>query len=141
MQRKNLKFIIGVNIDLIEKLPNKGIKYLLIFVDPCEEVSNCKQNHEHRHCWKTQGSVTIYNNYNLIPQGTLGSSLHKSWNQLKQPSQKKHSELEKLMKKLVTSGTEFFCKILRKSIFCHAKTLEQKSICVRNMDSIFLNKL
>ena len=87
-KEKNLKFIIGVNIDLIEKLPNKGIKYLLIFVDPCEEVSNCKQNHEHRHCWKTQGSVTIYNKHNLIPQGTLGSSLHKSWNQLKQPSQK-----------------------------------------------------
>ena len=38
MQRKNLKFIQGVDFDLIEKLPNNGIKYLLIFEVSCEEI-------------------------------------------------------------------------------------------------------
>ena len=38
MQRKNLKFIQGVDFDLIETLPNNGTKYLLIFDDSCEEI-------------------------------------------------------------------------------------------------------
>ena len=42
MQRKNLKFIQGVDFELIENLPNNGTKYLLIF-DSCEEISNSKQ--------------------------------------------------------------------------------------------------
>ena len=39
MQRKNLKFIQGVDFELID-LPNNGTKYLLIFDDSCEEISN-----------------------------------------------------------------------------------------------------
>ena len=42
MQRKILKFIQGVEFDLIESLPNNGNKYLLIFVDFREEFSNFK---------------------------------------------------------------------------------------------------
>ena len=36
MHRKNLKFIEGVDFDLVENLFNNGTKYLLIFVDSCE---------------------------------------------------------------------------------------------------------
>ena len=43
MQIKNLKFIQGVDFDLIENLPNNGTKYVLIFDDSCEEISNSKQ--------------------------------------------------------------------------------------------------
>ena len=42
MQRKNLKFIQGVDFELIEILPKNGTKYLLIFDDSCEEISNSK---------------------------------------------------------------------------------------------------
>ena len=40
MQRKNFK---GVDFDMIENLPKNGTKYLLIFDDACEELSNSKQ--------------------------------------------------------------------------------------------------
>ena len=43
MQRKNLKFIQGVDFELIENLLNNGTKYLLIFDDSCKEISISKQ--------------------------------------------------------------------------------------------------
>ena len=56
MQRKYLKFFQGVDFDLVENLPNNGTKYLLIFDDSCEEISNSKQFCKNCHCWETQGS-------------------------------------------------------------------------------------
>ena len=41
--KKNLKFIQGVDFELIKNLPNSGTKYLLIFYYSCEEISNSKQ--------------------------------------------------------------------------------------------------
>ena len=38
--RKILKFIQGIDFDLIENLLNNGTKYLLIFDNSCEEISN-----------------------------------------------------------------------------------------------------
>ena len=43
MQRKNLKFIQGVDFELIENFPNNGTKYLLTFDDSYEDFSNSKQ--------------------------------------------------------------------------------------------------
>ena len=43
MQKKNLKLIQGVDFNLVENLPNNATKYLLIFDDSCEEISNSKQ--------------------------------------------------------------------------------------------------
>ena len=43
MQRKNLKFIQGVDFELIENLPNDRTIYLSIFDDSCEEPLNSKQ--------------------------------------------------------------------------------------------------
>ena len=42
MQRKNLKFIQGVDYELIENLPNTGTKYPLKIDESCEEISNSK---------------------------------------------------------------------------------------------------
>ena len=42
-KEKNLKFIQGVDFELIENLPNKGTKYLLKFGDSCQKISNFKQ--------------------------------------------------------------------------------------------------
>ena len=43
MQRKNLRFIQGVDFELIENLPTNGTKHLLIVDDSREEISNSKQ--------------------------------------------------------------------------------------------------
>ena len=43
IQRKNLKFIQGVDYELMEVRPNNGTKYLLIFDNSSEEISNFKQ--------------------------------------------------------------------------------------------------
>ena len=51
MQRKNLKFIQGVDFDLIENLPNNGTKYLLILDDSLRNFklqTICKNCH----CWE-----------------------------------------------------------------------------------------
>ena len=38
MQRKNLRFIHGVDFELIENFPNNGTVYLLKFDDSCEKI-------------------------------------------------------------------------------------------------------
>ena len=68
MQRKNLKFIQGVDFDLIENLPNNGTKYLLIFDDSCEKISNSKTICKNSHCWETQVTDTIYIKLTLFHQ-------------------------------------------------------------------------
>ena len=39
---ENLDFVQGVNFEFIDSLKNNGTKYLLIFVDSCEEICNSK---------------------------------------------------------------------------------------------------
>ena len=43
LQRKNRKFIQGVDFELIENLRNNGTKHLLILDDSCEEISISRQ--------------------------------------------------------------------------------------------------
>ena len=43
MQRRNLKFIQGIDFELIENLPNDRKIYLSIFDDSCDEPLNSKQ--------------------------------------------------------------------------------------------------
>ena len=57
MRRINLKFVQGFDFALIENLPNKGTKYLLIFYDFCEKISNSEL------FVKTQG--TEYKTYSI----------------------------------------------------------------------------
>ena len=72
MQRKNLKFIQGVDLELIENLPNKGTKYLLIFDDSCEEISNSKQFVKIATAGRHRGLNTKYIKHNLFHQSKLG---------------------------------------------------------------------
>ena len=72
MQRKNLKFIQGVDFELIEKLPNNETKYLLIFDDSCEEISNSKQFVKVATAGRHRGLNTIYIKHNLFHQSKLG---------------------------------------------------------------------
>ena len=55
MQREKLKFIQGVDFEMIEHFANNGTEYLLIFDYSCEKISNSK-TFENCHCWKAQGS-------------------------------------------------------------------------------------
>ena len=75
MQRKNLKFIQGVEFDLIENLPNNRIKYLLIFDDSCEEISNSKQFVKIDTAGRHRGLNTIYIKHNLFHQSKIGRDL------------------------------------------------------------------
>ena len=70
--QKNLKFIQGVNFDLIESLPNNGTKYLLIFDDSCEEISNSKQFLKIATTERHRGLNTKYIKHNLFHQSKLG---------------------------------------------------------------------
>ena len=72
MQRKNLKFIQGVDFELIENLPNNGTKYLLIFDDSCEEISNSKHFVKVATAGRHRGLNTIYIKHNLFHQSKLG---------------------------------------------------------------------
>ena len=72
MQRKNLKFIQGVDFDLIENLPNNGTKYLLIFDDSCEEIPNSKQFVKIATAGRHRGLNTVYIKHNLFHQSKLG---------------------------------------------------------------------
>ena len=68
MQRKNLKFIQGVDFDLIENLPNNGTKYLLIFDDSCEKISDSKQFVKIATAGRHRRLNTIYIKHNLFHQ-------------------------------------------------------------------------
>ena len=72
MQRKNLKYIQGVNFELIENLTNNGTRYLLIFDDSCEEISNSKRFVKVATAGRHRGLNTIYNKHNLFHQSKLG---------------------------------------------------------------------
>ena len=72
MQRKNLKFIQGVDFDLIENLPNNGTKYLLTFDDSCEKISNSKQFVKIATAGRHRGFNTIYIKHKLFHQIKLG---------------------------------------------------------------------
>ena len=72
MQRKNLKFIQGVDFELIENLLNNGTKYLLTLDDSCEEISNTKQFLQIATAGRHRGLNTIYIKHNLFHQSKLG---------------------------------------------------------------------
>ena len=71
MQRKNLKFVQGVDFELVENLPKNGTKYLLIFDDSCEEISNSKQIVKIATARRIRVLNTIYIKHNLFQQSKL----------------------------------------------------------------------
>ena len=66
MQRKNIKFIQGVEFELIENLPNNGTKNLLLSDDSCDEISNSKQFVKVATAGRHNGLNTKYIKHNLF---------------------------------------------------------------------------
>ena len=57
---------------MIENLHNNGTKYLLIFDDSCEEISNSKRFVQIATPGRHRGLNTIYIKHNLIDQSKVG---------------------------------------------------------------------
>ena len=71
MQRKKLRFVQGVDFDLIENLFNNGTKYLLKFDDSCEAIPNSKQFVKIASAGRHRGLNTVYIKHNLFHQSKL----------------------------------------------------------------------
>ena len=69
---ENLEFVRGVNFEFIDSLKNNGTKYLLIFDDFCEEISNSKAFADIATAGRHRGLSTIYIKHNLFHQSKLG---------------------------------------------------------------------
>ena len=72
LQRNNLKFIQGVDFDLVENLRNNGTKYLLIFDDSCEKILNSKEFVKIGTAGRHRGLNTVYIKHNLFHLSKLG---------------------------------------------------------------------
>ena len=72
---ENLEFVRGVNFQVIDSLKNNGIKYLLIFDDPCEESCNSKAFVDIATAGRHRGLSTIYIKHNLFHQSKLGGDV------------------------------------------------------------------
>ena len=73
--KRNLKFIQGVDFELIENLPDNGTKYLLLFDDSCEEISNSKLFVRVATAGRHRVLNTIYIKHNLFHQSKLGRDI------------------------------------------------------------------
>ena len=69
---ENLECVQGVNFDFIDSIKNNGTKYLLIFVNSCEETCNSTVFVEIATAGRHQGLSTIYIKHNLFHQSKLG---------------------------------------------------------------------
>ena len=72
METKNLKFIQGLDFELIENLANNGKKYLLFFDDSCEKISISKHFVKVATAESHRKLNTIYIKPNLFHQSKLG---------------------------------------------------------------------
>ena len=69
---ENLEFAQGVNFEFIDSLKNNVTKYLLIFVDSCEEICNSKAFVDFANAGRHRGLSTIYIKHNLFHQSKQG---------------------------------------------------------------------
>ena len=69
---EDLKFVRGVNFEIIDSLENNGTKYLLIFDHSCEEICNSKAFVDIATAGRHPGLSTIYIKHNLFHQSKLG---------------------------------------------------------------------
>ena len=77
MQKENdcIKFVKGVNFELIDSLKNNGTKYLLLFDDSCEEVCSSEEFVKIATVGRHRGLSTIYIKNNLFHKSTLGRDI------------------------------------------------------------------
>ena len=69
---ESLEFVRGVNFEFTDSLKNNATKYLLIFVDSCEEICNSKAFVDNTTDGRHRGLSTIYIKHNLFHQSKLG---------------------------------------------------------------------
>ena len=69
---ENLEFVQGVIFEFIDSLKSNGTKYLLIFDNSCEEISNSKAFVDIATAGRHWGLSTIYSKNNLFHQSKLG---------------------------------------------------------------------
>ena len=69
---ENLEFVQRVNFEIIDSLKNNGIKYLLLFDEPCGEICNSKAFVDIATAGRHRGLSTIYIKHNLFHQSKLG---------------------------------------------------------------------
>ena len=69
---ENLEFVLGVNFEITDSLKNNGTKYLLLFVDSCEEICNSKAFIDIASARRHRGLSTNYIKHNLFHQSKLG---------------------------------------------------------------------
>ena len=74
MKKRNLNSIQGVDFEFIKNVPNNGTKYLFLFDDSCEVISNSKQFVKIANAGRHKGLNTIYIKHNLFHQ--------KNWEQM-----------------------------------------------------------
>ena len=72
---KNIEFVQGVDFELIQKLPNNGTKYLLIFGDSCEKTSSSKEFVKTATAGRHKDLSTVYIKHNLFHQSRLGRDI------------------------------------------------------------------
>ena len=68
---KNNEFVQGVDLELIQNLPNSGTNYLLISDDSCEEISTSKAFVKITTAGSHEGLNTVYIKHNLSHQSQL----------------------------------------------------------------------
>ena len=68
---KNIEFVLSVDFDLIQNLPNNGTNFLLIFDDSCEEISSSKEFVKIATAARHKGLSTVYIKHNLFHQSRL----------------------------------------------------------------------
>ena len=73
--KKNIEFVQGFDIELIQNLPNNGTKNLLICNDSCEENSSSKEFLKIATAGRHKGLSTVYITHNLLHQSRLGRDI------------------------------------------------------------------
>ena len=68
----NLELVQGVNFEFIESLKNNATKYLRIFDDSCEEISNLQAFVDIATAGRHRSLSTSYIKHNLFHQSKLG---------------------------------------------------------------------
>ena len=71
-QISNIEFILNVDFQFIDSLPNDGTKYLLIFDDSCTEICKSRSFEKLATAGRHRGISCIYVKHNLFHQSSIG---------------------------------------------------------------------
>ena len=72
---ENFEFVRGVNFEIIDSLKNKGTKYLVIFDNSRDEISNSEAFVDIATTGRHRGLSNFYIRHNFFHQSKLGSDV------------------------------------------------------------------